>query len=73
MNIALEQFLKKYQTAKNFNSKEIRLTLKESEELSIAISLLLAKTESLNSKIIELQEQLLSDKNTIVMDGGNKF
>ncbi|MBX9699949.1 MAG: hypothetical protein K2X74_10970 [Acetobacteraceae bacterium] len=68
---ALEEFIKKYQTAKNHNSKEIRLTTKESEELSTAIALLLSKTNSLNEKIIELQNKLLQEKSEINLSGGN--
>jgi uncharacterized protein YueI len=67
----LEQFIKKYQTAKAYNSKEIRLTLLEAEELNLAIALVLAQQNSLNSKIIKLQEQLLADKNEIQMSGGS--
>jgi len=66
----LETFIKKYQTARNYNSKEIRLTIQESEELSTAIALLLSKTNSLNEKIIELQAKLLEDKTEINLSGG---
>lgn len=66
----LESFIKKYQTAKNYNSKEIRLTIQESEELSIAISLALANTVKFQEKIIELQEKLLSDDQEIKLSGG---
>jgi len=66
----VELFLQKYQTAKNFNSKEIRLTIQEAEQLSIGISLLLAKESQLNAKIIELQEKLLNQNNTIEVSGG---
>lgn len=68
---ALEEFVKKYQTARSYNSKEIRLTIKEAEELCTGISLLLSKTEVLSSKVIELQDRLLQEKNTIEMSGGN--
>lgn len=68
---ALETFIKKYQTAKSYNSKEIRLTLLESEELSAAIALLLAKTDVLSTKVIELQDQLLQERTNIEMSGGS--
>lgn len=67
---AIEQFIKKYQTAKNYNSKEIRFTISEAEDLSIALSLLLTKNESLSSKIIELQDSLLNINSDIDMSGG---
>lgn len=66
----LESFIKKYQTAKNYNSKEIRLTIKESDELSNAIALLLANVVTYQEKIIELQEQLLTNNQEINMSGG---
>jgi uncharacterized protein YueI len=68
---ALERFIKKYQTANSYNSKEIRLTLAESEEISTAIALVLANTNVLNERIISLQEQLLSEKNEIEITGGS--
>ena len=67
---ALEQFIKKYQTAKNYNSKEMRLTIQEAEELSIAISLILSSTNNLQSKIIQLHEQLSQGSSDITVSGG---
>lgn len=66
----LEDFVKKYQTGKAHNSKELRLTIRESEELSTAIALVLSSTIELQSKIIELQERLLEDRNEIKISGG---
>jgi hypothetical protein len=67
---SLEQFIKKYQTAKNYNSKEIRLTIQEAEDLSTAISLVLSSTTVLQTKIIQLQEQLLQGNTEINVSGG---
>lgn len=67
---ALESFIKKYQTAKNHNSKEIRLTIQEAETLSIALAQILASTAQYQSQIIELQQKLLNDKNEIIVSGG---
>ncbi len=67
---SLEQFIKKCQTAKSYNSKEIRLTMTEAEELSMAIALLLASTSGLTSRIVSLQEQLLQVKTEIEVSGG---
>lgn len=68
---ALERFIKKYQTAKSYNSKEIRLTLQEAEEISAAIALALASTNSLSEKVIELQDKLLAERNDIEVSGGS--
>lgn len=67
----LEQFIKKYQTAKSYNSKEIRLTLLEAEQLNNAIAVILAQQSSLSAKVIELQEKLLVEKNDIQVSGGS--
>lgn len=70
---ALEVFVKKYQTARSYKSKEMRLTMQEAEELSTAISLMLTKIVSSQEKIIELQDQLLVDKSDIKLSGGSFF
>ena len=49
---ALEVFIKKYQTARNYNSKEIRLTMQDAEELSAAIALMLSNVNGLSAKVI---------------------
>ena len=66
----LESFIKKYQTAKNHNSKEIRFTIQESEELALALASVLSNVNSLALKVIDLQNQLLEDNSTIDLSGG---
>lgn len=68
---ALETFVKKYQTAKAYKSKEIRLTIQEADELNTAISLMMTRLVSTQSKIIDIQEQLLTDKSEIKLSGGS--
>ena len=70
-NAVLEQFVKKYQTAKSYNSKEIRLTLLEAEELNNAIAILLTQHAALSSKVIDLQGRLLLDKVEVQVSGGS--
>lgn len=66
--LELRSFLEKYRIAKGAQSKEIRLTIQEAEQLSSAIGLLLAKDFELAEQIIDLQSQLLS--NEVQQDGG---
>ena len=66
----LESFIKKYQTAKSYNSKEIRLTITEAEELSTAIALALSKISNSQERIIELQERLLDKSLEVDISGG---
>ncbi len=68
---SLEAFLQKFKTAKQFNSKDLRLTILEAENLASAISLLLAQESKLSSKIIELQELLLAEKQIVEVSGGS--
>lgn len=67
----LEDFVKKYQVGRAHNSKEIRLSIKESEELSIAIALILTSNNKYQNDIIELQNKLLEDKSEIKISGGS--
>lgn len=67
---SLESFLKKYQTARSYNSKEIRLTITEAEELSTGIALAFSKLNTLQEKIIDLQNQLLESSDNINISGG---
>lgn len=66
---ALTQFLDKFQTAKNYNSKEMRLTLHEAEQLSLGISRILLRQAVLADKVIELQNQIMEGVE-VTQDGG---
>ena len=66
---ALVEFLNKFQTAKIYNSKEIRLTIQEAEQLSLGIARLLAKQSSLSDKIVALQDQIITGVE-VAQDGG---
>ena len=67
----IENFLEKFKHAKNFNSKELKLTIQEAEQLSISISLILSRELVLSNRVIELQDFLLNEKNSI--NDGGKF
>ena len=66
----IEQFIKKYQTAKAYNSKEIRLTLNEAEELNCALAIIIVQNNTLSSEIINLQKRLLEEKTELDITGG---
>lgn len=61
-------FLEKYRIAKNANSKEIRLTINEAEQLSAALAVLLSRENELLAKVVNLQETVLGAE--IGRDGG---
>ena len=66
---SLTQFLDKFQIAKNYNSKELRLTLHEAEQLSLGISRLLVRQAALADQVIDLQKQII-DGVEVTQDGG---
>lgn len=67
----VHEFLEKYQNAKNFNSKELRLTIQEAERLSVAIGLMLSRYKELSDRVISLQEQLLTPDEEFGISGGD--
>ena len=70
-NDGIELFLAKFKNARGFNSKEIRLTIQEAEELSIGIALLLNRYAKLSDKVIELEDELSNPGDTTI--SGGKF
>ena len=66
---SLTSFLDKFQIAKNYNSKEIRLTLEEAEQLSLGIARLLVRQNALADQVIELQSHILNGVE-VSQDGG---
>lgn len=68
---ALIGFVEKYRTARNFNSKEIRLTIQEAEQMALSIADMIGRETELSRKIIDLQEQIMSGVE--VRQDGGKF
>ena len=57
---SIHQFLKTVNTARDYNSKEIRLSRAEAEALALSLTELLTRDLSLAQKIMELQEKLIN-------------
>jgi hypothetical protein len=76
---SLESFLDKFQIAKNYNTKELRITLNEAEQISLGISKILLKQSNLSDKVIDLQQQIIElqkkveANNLEVNQDGGKF
>ena len=64
-----KSFLEKYRIAKNANSREIRLTMQEAEQLQAAIACMLVNELDMAKRIIELQDQINSAE--LSQDGGS--
>lgn len=62
-------FLERYRIAKNGNSRELRLTIHEAEQLAASLGVLLSKQVELQGKIIDLQEKIASAE--VKQDGGS--
>lgn len=56
----IHQFLKLVNTARDYNSKEIRLTRDMAESLALSLTELLAHDVSLAQKLMETQERLIN-------------
>jgi len=66
--LQIRSFLDKVRVAKSANSKEIRVTIQEAEQLGIALGILLSKELDMANQIIELQSQIASAE--VQQDGG---
>ena len=64
----VKSFVERVRLARSANSKEIRLTISEAEQLSLALATMLAAESELAKKIMDLQQQILSAE--IQQDGG---
>lgn len=60
-NDGIDQFIKRVQTAKDVNSKEIRLSILEAENLALGLVALLSNQLVLSQKIIDLQEKIIQN------------
>lgn len=68
-NAAISAFISKLQVAKNYNSKEIRLTIEEADDLTAGITNILLREMELGQKVIDLQAQILKGIE-VRQDGG---
>ena len=69
----IDLFLRRFKQAKDYGSKDLRLTIQEAEQLSVGISLILSRELVLSNRVIELQDRLIQGNNTSsgeVADGG---
>lgn len=55
----INQFVKLVNTARDYNSKEIRMSREDAESLALSLTALLARDVNLAQKVMELQEKLV--------------
>ena len=74
-NDAIEKFLKQIKTANDFNSKELRISIKDAESLALGITMLLSAGLGLSQEVILLQKRLIDQMNqtppSINLNGGS--
>jgi len=57
---SINQFVKLVNTARAYNSKEIRLSREDAEALALSITELLARDVALAQKIMDVQDRLIN-------------
>lgn len=74
---SVERFVKAVKTARDYNAKEVRLTIQEAEQLSAHMTEWLLQERELHVKIMQLQDQLLKQSAPVndapVQLNGGKF
>lgn len=71
---ALQEFQKQYRTARDHNSKEIRLTIAQAERLSLAVMEVTSALAILQNDLIHAQQQLIDAVSNPKIDwSGGKF
>lgn len=66
---AISAFVDRVQVAKNYNSKEIRLTIEEADGINLEITQMLLRLNEFAKKVIDLQTKLMSGVE-VRQDGG---
>jgi hypothetical protein len=66
----VDKFLKAVKTAKDYNSKEMRLSITEAEQLALSLGQWLLQERQLQDRIMQLQDELLRTQNNTGTSGG---
>jgi hypothetical protein len=69
---AIENFLQRIQDSQKTRSPEIRLTMQEAHDISIALAIIMGRNNSLLEQVVQLQDSVIKQNEsiTIQMDGG---
>ena len=60
-NDGIDRFIKQVQTARDVNSKEIRMSIADAESLALGLVALLSHERVLSQKLIEVQEKIIAN------------
>jgi len=69
----VDKFLKLTKTARDYNSKEVKISIEDAQSLSLSLAHMLNQERELIQRIMVLQDRLLSSNlnTSIEMNGGN--
>lgn len=72
---SVDRFLRLVKTARDYNSKDVKLSTSDAEELAISLASVLNSEKELTQRIMQLQDRLLASgdagaKNDVQFDGG---
>lgn len=65
---AVDKFLKTVKTAKDYNSKEVKITIQDAEQLMLSITHMLNQEREMVQKIMVLQDRLINSLNDAPRD-----
>jgi hypothetical protein len=63
---AVDKFLKLVKTARDFNSKEVKLSIQDADNLALSLALILNQERELVTRLLQCQERLASRAEGIV-------
>ena len=61
---ALDKFLKTVRTAKDYNSKEVRITISDADALADCLSQMLLQERHIAQQLMQLQDKLIRAQET---------
>lgn len=65
---AVDKFLKTVKTAKDYNSKEVKITIQDAEQLVMSLTHMLNQEREMVQKIMVLQDRLINSLNDAPRD-----
>lgn len=57
---SVDKFLRLVKTARDFNSKEVRISIQDAEALALSLATILNQERILSQKLMQCQEKLIS-------------
>jgi major membrane immunogen (membrane-anchored lipoprotein) len=71
---SVDRFVKLVKTARDYNSKDVKLSIGDAEDLAISLASMLNSERELTQRIMRLQDQLLkSNSDNTVTNSGVQF